>query len=390
MTHSVRKSWCACTTRSWGYLVIDNTALGPGKGGIRMTPHVTEEEVFRLARTMTWKNSLAGIPFGGAKGGIVWPSSAPSAVDLLRRGTQAMEGKNGGTPEKKKAFMQSFARTIGGLTPKKYIAGPDVATGEEEMRQFVEATGNPRSATGKPASLCAKDGTHCGLPHELGSTGFGVSIATRVALELLVRNIKGTTVAIHGFGNVATFAFKYLTEWGVKVVALADSRMAIHDPKGLNRDLVLSLIKEGKRLEHYPSEAHISAEDFWSVPADVLIPASVTDVITDANKAKIHAKLIVEGGNIVMSEKIENEFAESGIVVIPDFVANAGGVISSYAEYRGYSPEKMFKLVEAKISKSTMKVLKRSLRIKRSPREVAMELARERVEKAMAHAKKTG
>ena len=352
-----------------GYLVIDNTALGPGKGGIRMTPHVTEEEVFRLARTMTWKNSLAGIPFGGAKGGIVW---------------------NGGTPEKKKTFMQSFARTIGELTPKKYIAGPDVATGEEEMRQFVEATGNPRSATGKPASLCAKDGTHCGLPHELGSTGFGVSIATRVALELLVRNIKGTTVAIHGFGNVATFAFKYLTEWGVKVVALADSRMAIHDPKGLNRELVLSLIKEGKRLEHYPSEARIPAEDFWSVPADVLIPASVTDVITDANKAKIHAKLIVEGGNIVMSEKIENEFAESGIVVIPDFVANAGGVISSYAEYRGYSPEKMFKLVEAKISKSTMKVLKRSLRIKRSPREVAMELARERVEKAMAHAKKTG
>ncbi len=350
-----------------GYLVIDNTALGPGKGGIRMTPSVSEEEVFRLARTMTWKNSLAGIPFGGAKGGIVWP---------------------GGTPETKKAFMQSFARAIKELTPKKYIAGPDVATGEEEMRQFVEATGNPRSATGKPASLCAKDGTHCGLPHELGSTGFGVSIATRVALELLVRDIKNTTVAIHGFGNVATFAFKYLTEWGAKVVTLADSRMAIHDPKGLNRELVLSLIKEGKRLEHYPSEAHIPAENFWSIPADVLIPASVTDVITDANKAKINAKLIVEGGNIVMSETIENELGESGIVVIPDFVANAGGVISSYAEYRGYSPEKMFKLVEAKISKSTMKVLKRSLRTKQSPREVALTIARERVEQAMAHAKK--
>lgn len=352
-----------------GYLVIDNTALGPGKGGIRMTPNVTEEEIFRLARTMTWKNSLAGIPFGGAKGGVVW---------------------NGGTPEMKKAFMQSFASTIKELTPKKYIAGPDVATGEEEMRWFVEATGNVKSATGKPASLCTKDGTHCGIPHELGSTGFGVSIATRVALELLIRDIKNTTVAIHGFGNVATFAFKYLTEWGAKVVALADSKIAIHDPKGLNRELILSLIKEGKRLEHYPSEAHIPTKDFWSVPADVLIPASVTDVITDANKADIHAKLIVEGGNIVMSEAIENELSENGIVVLPDFVANAGGVISSYAEYKGYSPEKMFKLVEEKITKSTTKVLKRALRIKRSPREVAMELARERVERAMAHAKKTG
>src|SRR3989344_8307715 len=107
-----------------GFLVIDNTILGPGKGGIRMTSTVTEEEVFRLARTMTWKNAIVGIPFGGAKAGIVWP---------------------GGSDELKKKFIQSFARAIELLTPKKYIAGPDVNTGEKEMRWFVEATGNWRT-----------------------------------------------------------------------------------------------------------------------------------------------------------------------------------------------------------------------------------------------------
>ena len=118
-----------------GFLVIDNTVLGPGKGGIRMTPDVTEEEVRRLARAMTWKNALAGIPFGGAKGSIVWP---------------------GGSEQQKKLFVQEFARAIKIFTPGKYIAGPDVNTGEREMQWFVESTGNWRSATGKPASLCMK------------------------------------------------------------------------------------------------------------------------------------------------------------------------------------------------------------------------------------------
>src|SRR3989344_5942341 len=116
-----------------GFLVIDNTKLGPGKGGIRMTPDVSEEEVARLAKTMTFKNALADIPFGGAKGGIIW---------------------EGGTDELKKQFIQSFARAIKPYTPKMYIAGPDVNTGEREMQWFVEATGNWRSATGKPANLC--------------------------------------------------------------------------------------------------------------------------------------------------------------------------------------------------------------------------------------------
>ena len=152
-----------------GVLVIDNTNLGPGKGGIRMTPNVTEEEVRRLARGMTLKNALAGIPFGGAKAGIVMP------VEVSR--DKAM----------KKKFVQSFARLLKPLLIKGYIAGPDVNSGETEMRWFADAAGDWRSATGKPSGYTkkgAKKGKWRGLPHELGSTGFGVAHATAIAAEL--------------------------------------------------------------------------------------------------------------------------------------------------------------------------------------------------------------
>jgi len=178
-----------------GFLVIDNTVLGPGKGGIRMTANVTAEEVARLARTMTFKNALADLPFGGAKAGIVW---------------------KGGTPELKRKFIQSFAKSIRLLTPKKYISAPDVNTGEREMQWFVEATGNWRSATGKPAGLCMKlfgeKKEKCGIPHEYGSTGFGVAKTAQTAAQMLGIDINGAKIAIHGFGNVGTFAYKFLTE----------------------------------------------------------------------------------------------------------------------------------------------------------------------------------
>lgn len=198
-----------------GFLVIDNTTLGPGKGGIRMTANVSVEEVFRLARTMTFKNALSDLPFGGAKAGIIWPASPK-----LKR------GEKGGSKQLKKDYIQSFAKAITLLTPRKYIAGPDVNTGEEEMEWFVKATGNWRSATGKPGDYCmkvfGKKGERCGIPHEFGSTGFGVAQATEVAAALAGLPLKKATVAIHGFGNVGTFTYQYLTDMGAKVIALAE------------------------------------------------------------------------------------------------------------------------------------------------------------------------
>jgi glutamate dehydrogenase (NAD(P)+) len=350
-----------------GYLVVHNTALGPGKGGIRMTPNITVEEVKRLASTMTWKNALAGIPFGGAKTGI--------RFDPTKR-------------QDKKALIQSFARAIKPLLIKKYIAGPDVNSGEKEMQWFVEAVNNWRAATGKPADYCmkmfGKKGEKCGIPHEFGSTGYGVAQATTVAARFKQLPAKGATVAIHGFGNVGTFVYTFLTDMGFHVVALADAKGAFYSPAGFADATVKNVINRKLSLsEAFPSHK-ISVEDFWALAVDILIPASVTDVINDSNKKSIRAKVIVEAGNIPMSESIEEELSSKGILIVPDFIANAGGVISSYAEYRGYNAKRMFDLVKRKITTATENVLRESLASKKHPRAVAMEIAMRTVEKKMA------
>lgn len=353
-----------------GFLVIHNTALGAGKGGIRMTPDVNEEEIYRLASTMTWKNSLAGIPFGGAKGGIVW---------------------NGGSDAKKKALIQSFARAIRPFLIKKYIAGPDVATGEKEMKWFAEAVGKWQAATGKPARYCLvmSSGEKCGIPHEFGSTGFGVAYSTQTAAELIGLPIRGATVTVHGFGNVGTFAYTHLTQMGAKVIAIADKYGAILEENGLEPKKISKLINKRASIMEYSGGKKMKLEDFWKIPADIIIPASVTDVINQSNRRHIRTKLIVEAGNIPMREETEEWFFRRGIMFVPDFVANAGGVISSYAEYKGYSPKKMFKLVERKIITATRAVISESLKSKKNPRAVAMDLARRRVEAAMKKRKNT-
>ncbi|MEK7157682.1 MAG: Glu/Leu/Phe/Val dehydrogenase [Patescibacteria group bacterium] len=347
-----------------GFLVIDNTTLGLGKGGIRMTPNVTREEVFRLARVMTWKNALAGIPFGGAKAGIIW---------------------NGGSEELKQEFIRSFARAIKPFVPKKYIPGPDVNTTEKEMKSFAEELGIWRSSTGKPADYCLenpKTGKKmCGLPHELGSTGFGVAHSALIATEVAGFDIKNMTVAIEGFGNVGEFAFRHLQEMGAKIVAVSGSRGGIYDGNGLDLNILMNLKSQKKSVSEYPTGIKIGKGEILELPVDILIPASVTDVINESNKDKIKAKIIVEGANIPMRENIEDELFNKGIIIVPDFVANAGGVISSYAEYRGYNPDKMFQLVEKKLRACTKTVMKKSLAEKRNPREVAMGVAINKIEK---------
>lgn len=346
-----------------GFLVIDNTALGPGKGGIRMTADITEEEVWRLARTMTWKNALAGIPFGGAKAGIIW---------------------KGGDEKLKKSFIRSFAGAIKIFTPKKYIAGPDVNTGEKEMRWFVEATGNWRSATGKPASMCmkifGKPGEKCGIPHEFGGTGFGVAEAAAETAKALNIDIRGARVAIHGFGNVGVFTYIHLRRIGGIIVAIADKSAAVFADRGLNEREIKKVIRKKQFLSECKRCRRITEKDFWKIPVDILIPASVTDVINETNKSGIRAKAIVEAGNIPMRESIEEELFQKGILIVPDFVANAGGVISSYAEYRGYNPKKMFDLIKRKIRNNTRLILEQSIKLKKNPREVALAIAKEKVE----------
>lgn len=342
-------------TKMNGFLVIDNTERGLGKGGIRMTPDVSAYEVSRLARTMTWKNALADIPFGGAKAGMIW---------------------HGGTPQQKEAQVRAFARAVGPFIPERYIAGPDVNSGETEMGWIADELKNKQASTGKPKTMG-------GLPHELGSTGFGTALAARVAAEVHNIPLKGATVAIEGFGNVGSFAFKFLKEFGAKIVAVSDSRATAHLPTGFDEAKLTELKKNKKSVGDYEGAERLDPKAIFGLEVHILILATVTDVITDANKNELKAKLIVEGSNIPMTEKIEDELHERSIVVVPDFVANAGGVISSYAEYKGMSPDEMFKLVEEKIVGTTKKVLEQSLAEKITPRQAAMRLAQERVQTAM-------
>ena len=190
-----------------GYVVLDNLALGVGKGGIRMTPTVSIEEVSKLARTMTWKNAMADIPFGGAKAGIIADDRQISK-------------------EKKKELIETFAKAIKPICPSLYIAGPDMNTTEREMEIFAKANGNNKSATGKPKSMK-------GIPHELGSTGFGVYHSTLIGLKHKGLS-KNASISIEGFGNVGEFTAKFLIENGYNVVAVSDSKGVIYNEKGLN------------------------------------------------------------------------------------------------------------------------------------------------------------
>ena len=346
-----------------GFAVIDNTALGPAKGGIRMTPTVNIREVFRLARAMTLKNALAGLPFGGGKSGIIYNKEVESS--------------------KKEIFVKSFSRALKNLVPCEYIAAPDISTTEKEMVTFVNANGNFNAATGKPLDFCKviNGKKVCGLPHELGSTGIGVSYATQVALKHANISLNGATIAIEGFGNVGSFAFKDLEEAGAKIVAVSDSKGCIYNPDGLS----FADIEKVKKEKHTVTAGNgriLPGYKLFELPVDVLIPGALPDVITRQNVELINSKIIVEAANIPIPFDIEQELSKR-VLIVPDFVANAGGVISSYVEYIGKGEKYMRKLVRERITKNTKLVLSTAQKQSISVRDAANQIAKERVKLAM-------
>ncbi|PIZ89561.1 MAG: Glu/Leu/Phe/Val dehydrogenase [Candidatus Nealsonbacteria bacterium CG_4_10_14_0_2_um_filter_37_10] len=357
-----------------GILVLDNLAAGVGKGGIRITPDLTTEEVWRLARVMTFKNALADLPFGGAKAGIILD---PQKVSLT----------------KKKKIIESFARALKPFCPKYYIAGPDINTGEKEMEWFAKAVGDWQAATGKPANVCIKlfgdKWERCGIPHEFGSTGFGVAQVAKVAADFFGIDIKKATAAIAGFGNVGSFVFKFLQETGAKIVAVSDIKGAVFNQEGLEYSRLMKLKSQGKSIVNYFPAKKIPREAIYELPVDILIPAATSDVIGEKNYRKVKAKVIVEGANIPIREEYEEKLYKKGVLIVPDILANAGGVISSFAEYKGYHPKQMFEIVKKKLMKMTKLVLQESKNKKLPPRIIAKEIAQKRVRKAMARQKTT-
>lgn len=195
--------------------------------------------------------------------------------------------------------------------------------------------------------------------------------------------LKGSTVAIEGFGNVGVFAAKFLSEWGARIVAVSDSKGVIYNQDGIDFQKLSEVKKSSGSVTNYKPGKVLPNKEIFELDVGILIPAALPDVINQDNVNKVKAKILVEGSNIPIKPEMEEILYKKGILVVPDFVANSGGVISSYSEYMGYTPEKMFKLVEEKVTKNTEEVLTLSEKNKIKPRDAALKIAQDRVKKAM-------
>ena len=351
-----------------GVLVIDNTSTGPGKGGIRFAQSVTPLEIFRLARTMTWKCAAAGLPFGGAKGGII---ADPNIVDRV-------------------SWMKSFAKMIRPYCPSQYIAATDVGTTELDMAIFAHEIGDMRACTGKPSELG-------GIPHELGTTGYGVSVALQTALNIL-KELKithlpqrtQTRVVIQGFGNVGSFAARFLDQNGIKVVGVSDVSGFIYskDEKGLNIPKLMKDMKGKAKLSDLQDYGYDirDKDEIFEIDLEIFIPAAMGGVINNKTAPKLlgnGVKMVVEAANIPTTSDACDYLHKNKIWIVPDFLANAGGVIGSFVEYQGRTEKEAFDLIEYKITKNIKEVLTEAIMREVNPRKIATELSKQIVYRAM-------
>ncbi len=335
-------------------VAIDNVARGPAIGGVRMAPDVSAEEAFRLARAMTMKNSAAGLPHGGGKSVIF--------------GDPKME------PAKKEQLIRAFARTIRDLV--EYIPGPDMGTDERCMAWIKDEIGR---AVGLPPEIG-------GIPlDEIGATGLGLKASVEAALKYCEFVLKGARVAIQGFGSVGKHAARFLGEKGTVLVAACDSHGTIYNPKGIEVDRLIALKDSGKGVVDYPDGAKLEPDAVIDVECEIWIPAARPDVIRKDNVNRLKTKLVPQGANIPFTPEAERVLHEKGVIVIPDFIANAGGVICASVEYHGGTETQALATIEERIGANTSVVLAESARTKTLPREAAVALAERRVRIAMGY-----
>ena len=335
-------------------VVVDNVAAGPAIGGTRMAPDVSLEECFRLARAMTFKNAAAGLPHGGAKS-VIFADPAMDADD-------------------KEQLVRAFAQAIRPITD--YIPGPDMGTDEGSMA-WINDEG------GRCAGLPKEVG---GIPlDEIGATAFGVVASADVAKDELGMSIDGARVAIQGFGAVGKHAARFFAERGARIVAAADSTATVYDAGGIDVAALIRHKASGRHMRDYGKGEILGRDDVVVVDCDILIPAARPDVIRADNQHEVKARLIVPGANIGVTEEAERQLHKRGVLCVPDFIANAGGVICAAVEYGGGTQGQVFGIIDEKIRRNTEEVLARMKRGKLLPREAAVAMARERVVKAMAY-----
>lgn len=340
-------------------LVVDNTAAGPSIGGVRMAPDVTLQECARLARAMSFKNAAAGLPHGGGKSVIAADPAMPAA--------------------RKENLIRAFADAIRQIGD--YIPGPDMGTNETCMGWVRDEIGR---AVGLPRVLG-------GIPlDEIGATGFGVSVAAEVAQGFCDVRLNGARVAIQGFGAVGIHAARFLAEKGARLVAVADSGGTVSDPGGLPLDDLIALKRQGQSVTDLAGAGTAPAGAVIGAECDVLIPAARPDAIDATNMAEVKARLILEGANIPAPPRVETALHDRGVLIVPDFIANAGGVICASVEYHGGSEQQAMHTIEAMIRRNTEEVLTRTRNDKLPPREAARALARTRLREAMALRRRFG
>jgi glutamate dehydrogenase (NAD(P)+) len=340
-------------------LVIDNIAMGPAIGGIRMAVDVSIDECIRLARTMTLKNAAAGLSHGGGKTVVYADPKVPK-------------------PEKER-LIRALACALRNFP--EYVMGPDMGTDEECMAWIKDEIKN-RNVTGLPAEAG-------GIPiDQIGATAWGIRHAIEVALPYcscrVGFSLAQARLAIQGFGAVGMNAARFLAEQKAILVGVADSQGSVYDPDGLDVNKLIRLKEVGKSVTDYAGAKKFDRDAIVGFDCDIWIPAARPDVINEGNMRQLKAKMVVEGANIPLTEGAEKYLHDQGVLCIPDFIANSGGVICAGMEYRGKIESEALDDIEKKVRTNTRLVLEESRINKITPRQAAINLAVTRVEKAMS------
>jgi glutamate dehydrogenase (NAD(P)+) len=374
LTHPKRQITVSCPVQMdngeievfTGYRVQYNITLGPAKGGIRYHPGVTLDEVTALAAWMTWKCAVAHIPFGGGKGGII--------VDPNRLSRRELEALT----------RRYVAEIVDAIGPEKDVPAPDVNTNDQIMAWIMDTysmhVGHTSTAvvTGKPIEMGGSLGRR-------EATGRGVMIVTREAAKHLGLQIKGATVAVQGFGNVGSVSADLLARIGAKIVAVTDWKGGVYNANGLDITKMLDFAQQHRTIEGFPGGEKLDSSKLFGLDVDVLVPAALENQITMENAPSIKAKIIAEGANGPTTPDAHKHLHERGIFVIPDILANSGGVTTSYFEWvqdrHGYFWEEaeVNQKLERKMTEAFNDVLAMALRYKTDLRTAAYIVAINRV-----------
>jgi glutamate dehydrogenase (NAD(P)+) len=349
-----------------GYRVQYNITLGPAKGGIRYHPDVTLDEVTALAAWMTWKCAVAHVPFGGGKGGVV--------CDPTRMSRRELEALT----------RRYVAEIIDAIGPEKDVPAPDVNTNDQIMAWVMDTysmhVGHTSTAvvTGKPIEMGGSLGRR-------EATGRGVMIVTREAAKHLGLDIKGATVAVQGFGNVGSVSADLLSQIGAKIVAVTDWKGGVYNARGLDIPGMIEFAKQHNTIDGFPGGEPIENEQLFSLDVDILVPAALENQITEENASSIKARIVAEGANGPTTPEAHRYLHEHNIFVVPDILANAGGVTTSYFEWvqdrHGYfwGEDEVNQRLEAKMMEAFHDVLQTSIKYKTDMRTAAYIVAISRV-----------